>query len=137
MFKFLKSYVGSKSYWVNRLQQYKSRRFVELFCGSAVLSANLSCKNPILNDLDVYIYKILSNFDSLIVPDSFTKEDYYLVRKNDDWWKYIFCLQAMSFSGVFRYSKNGYNVPIKKNIKEGRTMAIFRQTNRLFCIFLC
>lgn len=23
----------------------------------------------------------------------------------------------MSFSGVFRYSKNGYNVPVKKNIK--------------------
>jgi site-specific DNA-adenine methylase len=113
--KFLPSYVGSKKYWVPKLQQFKGEDFVEPFCGSAVLSANLA-KTATLNDLDKYIYLILSQFDQLIVPDIFTREDYFSVRGTEDWWKYIYCLQKMSFSGVFRYSKNGYNVPIKPQL---------------------
>ena len=117
MIKFLPSYVGSKSYWVNYLEKYKDKDFVELFAGSAVLSANLA-KSCILNDKDKYVYKILSEFDKLIVPESFTQEDYFRVRSLSDWWKYSYNLQKMSFSGVFRYSKNGYNVPVKKYITE-------------------
>lgn len=117
MIKFLPSYVGSKAYWIDSLQKYRNMDFVELFAGSAVLSANLA-KTAILNDLDINIYKVLSSFDELIVPEVFNIEDYFNARTNMDWWRYLFCLQKMSFSGVFRYSKNGYNVPIKKNLKE-------------------
>lgn len=115
MIKFIISYVGSKAYWVKFLKEkYMDSNIVEPFCGSAVLSANLA-KHCVLNDADPYIYKILSEFDTLIVPEEFTKEDYFKVRKQTDWYKYIYCLQKLSFSGVFRYSKNGYNVPIKSD----------------------
>jgi len=116
IYQFLPSYVGSKKQWVERLRQdYSNSEIVEPFCGSSVLSANLAT-TAILNDNDKYIYLILSQFDQLIVPDRFTKEDYFNVRPKADWWKYAYCLQKMSFSGVFRYSRNGYNVPIKPNI---------------------
>lgn len=114
MIKFLPAYVGGKHYWVERLSRYQNTDMIELFCGSAVLSANLA-KTAILNDKDPVIYHLLSNFDQLIVPEVFTDKDYFEVRNQKDWWRYLFCLQKMSFSGVFRYSKNGYNVPIRKN----------------------
>ena len=113
IFKFLPSYVGSKARWVEYLTPYKGSDMVELFSGSAILSSNLA-KTSVLNDLDPYIFKIFSNYGELIVPDEFTEEDYYRLRGSVDWWKYIYCLQKMSFSGVFRHSKNGYNVPMKK-----------------------
>lgn len=115
LIKFLPSYVGSKAYWVKHLQHLRGLPFVELFCGSAVLSANLASK-AYLNDIDPFIYKILSEYQEQIVPLHFTQEDYFRVRSQPDWYKYAFCLQKMSFSGVFRYGKNGYNVPVKKNI---------------------
>lgn len=114
--KFLPSYVGSKKFWVSKLQKYAGSDMVELFCGSAVLSANLA-KTAVLNDIDPYIHLILSRYDELIVPASFSEKDYFDARVQDDWWKYVYCLQRMSFSGVFRYSKNGYNVPIKPDLK--------------------
>lgn len=109
---FLPSYVGSKKIWVKKLLYYSGMDFVELFCGSAVLSANLA-KSALLNDLDPYIHLVLSRFDELIVPEKFTLEDYYTYRKVENWWQFTYVLQKMSFSGVFRYSKNGYNVPPK------------------------
>lgn len=115
MIKFLPSYVGSKKQWVERLETlFNGEPIIEYFCGSAVLSANLA-SNAILNDLDPVIHRILSRFDEQIVSESFSSHDYYRVRGEPDWWKYVYCLQRMSFSGVFRYSKNGYNVPIKKS----------------------
>ena len=110
--RFIPSYVGSKKYWIPFLIGYAGRKFVEPFCGSAILSANLS-SSCIINDIDPFVYKILSNFDQLEVPEEFTPEDYFKYRSHEEWWKWIYCLQANSFSGVFRYSKNGYNVPIK------------------------
>lgn len=117
--EFLPTFVGSKRQWVRHLGDFSNSDIVELFCGSAMLSASLA-KTAVLNDKDPAIYKILSRFDELVVPDVFTQEDYFKNRNSSDWWRYAFCFQAMSFSGVFRYSKNGYNVPIKKNIKEVR-----------------
>lgn len=116
MIKFLPSYVGSKSRWLQHeeLLKFKDRKIVELFCGSSVISANLA-SSCILNDKDFFIIKILSNFSELIVPEIFTTQDYLKVRQLEDWWKYTYCLQKMSFSGVFRYGKNGYNVPVKKD----------------------
>lgn len=113
MVKFLPSYVGSKAFWVEELSRFSGRFFVELFAGSASLSAGLAGE-AILNDSDEYVYKILSRYDELISPKIFTRDDYYKYRAAEDWWKYSYCLQKMSFSGVFRYSKNGYNVPCKK-----------------------
>jgi site-specific DNA-adenine methylase len=112
--QFLPSYVGSKKHWIEQLQDYRESDIVELFCGSAVLSANLA-KTAILNDNNKFIYQILSHFDELEVPETFTEKDYYQVRGQPDWWRHAYCLQKMSFSGVFRHSKNGYNVPIKPN----------------------
>lgn len=116
--RFLPSYVGSKLHWVPRLQHLEGRPMVELFAGSAVLTANLA-SSALLVELDPHLAKILSQFDEQIVPDVFTREDYFRVRSQDDWWRYAFCLQAMSFSGVFRYSKNGYNVPHKGGGRAG------------------
>lgn len=116
MIKFLPSYVGSKSFWIDELSCFKGRDFVEVFAGSASLSASLANK-AILNDIDPYVYKILSRYDELFVPEHFSYSDYMEVRCRDDWWKWAYCLQKMSFSGVFRYSKNGYNVPIKSKYK--------------------
>ncbi len=134
LIKFLPSYVGSKAYWIKDLQEFKNENFVELFCGSSVISANLA-KTAILNDIDSIVYKIMANFDKLIVLETFTKEDYMKYRKDIEWWKYIYCLQKMSFSGVFRYSKNGFNVPMKKdfnlkniNVKPEYDLALVRWT---------
>jgi len=116
--RFLPSYVGSKQYWVSRLQDIlDGRPIVELFAGSAVLSANFATR-CILVDTDPMVTRILENFDKQIVPEVFTQEDYFAVRASKEWWRYAYCLQKMSFSGVFRYSKNGYNVPVKKNIQQ-------------------
>jgi len=112
LIRFLPSYVGSKRAWVPYLQEFAGRPFVEMFAGSAVLSANLATK-ALLVDLDPIVATILSRFDEQIVPESFTREDYYRVRFEPDWWQHAYCLQSMSFSGVFRYSKRGYNVPAK------------------------
>jgi len=119
MIKFLPAYVGGKHYWVERLSRYQNTDIIELFCGSAVLSANLA-KTAILNDKDPVIFHLLSHFDQLVVPEVFTNKDYFEARSQPDWWRYLFCLQKMSFSGVFRYSKNGYNVPVRKNPTEVR-----------------
>ena len=121
MIKFLPSYVGSKSRWVPKLEAFRGKDFIEPFCGSAVISANLA-ETAILNDLDDKLHLILSHFKHLICPESFSSEDYEKVKwDKDNWWKYAYCLQKMSFSGVFRYSKNGYNVPIKANLR-GKTV---------------
>lgn len=110
--RFIPSYVGSKKYWIPYLSKFANKQFVEPFCGSSILSANLA-SSCILNDIDPFVYKILKNFRELEVPLEFTPEDYFKYRSGEDWWKWIYCLQSNSFSGVFRYSKNGYNVPIK------------------------
>lgn len=120
--RFLPSYVGSKSHWVDKLTKYQNLDFIEPFCGSAVISANLA-KTAVLNDTDPVIYKVFSQYDQLICPDCFTSDDYEAKRWQGDWWRYLYCLQKMSFSGVFRYSKNGYNVPIK-NVWKGKSIAI-------------
>lgn len=112
MYSFLPSYTGSKKMYLDALSIFKGRPFVEPFAGSAILSSNLA-SHAVLNDLDPYVYKILSRYDEQIVPELFTKDEYMRVRSRDDWWKYAYCLQKMSFSGVFRYSKSGFNVPPK------------------------
>lgn len=99
--------------WVEHLRPYfEGRPIVELFAGSAVLSANLASKALIV-DYDEIVVRVLKNFDQQIVPEEFSREDYYKYRSVENWWQYLYCLQSMSFSGVFRYSKNGYNVPAK------------------------
>jgi len=118
MIKFLPSYVGSKAYWLNTLFPYLSEaKIAEPFCGSCVISANLASEAR-LNDLDPMVYKIMSEFESLAEFPVFTKDDFSKFRKESDWWKYAYYFQKMSFSGVFRYSKNGYNVPIKPNLEK-------------------
>jgi site-specific DNA-adenine methylase len=110
--RFLPTYVGSKLHWLERLEPLRGRPIVELFAGSSVISANLA-STSLLVDLDPVIARILVRFDEQIVPNVFTTEDYYRVRSSTDWWRYAYCLQSMSFSGVFRYSKNGFNAPAK------------------------
>jgi site-specific DNA-adenine methylase len=110
--KFLPSYVGSKAHWISSLQSLAGRPFAEMFAGSAVLSANLASK-ALLVEYDPVVAKILARFPDQMVPEVFTRENYYDVRGRDDWWLWTFALQAMSFSGIFRYSENGFNVPAK------------------------
>lgn len=112
--RFLPSYVGSKRAWLRheRIAALAGRPFVELFAGSGVLSANLA-SSALLNDLDPMVCRILGEFDQQVVPEVFTRADYYRLRAAPDWWRHAFCLQSLSYSGVFRYSKAGYNVPAK------------------------
>jgi len=118
LFRFFPWYVGSKASWVNFLEpMFKGSPFVELFAGSGALTANLGQKNSILIDLDPHICWILSHYDQLIVPETFTKEDYLEKRKSPDWQRYILVLSRLAFSGVFRYSKNGWNVPYRESKK--------------------
>jgi site-specific DNA-adenine methylase len=113
MIRFMPSYVGSKRAWVDRLDaDLRGRPIAELFCGSATLSANLASK-ALLVDLDPMVYRILSRFEDQVVPEVFTRADYYRLRGEPDWWRYAYCLQSVSFSGVFRYSDAGFNVPAK------------------------
>ncbi|WIB65668.1 DNA adenine methylase [Curtobacterium sp. MCBD17_040] len=110
--RFLPSYVGSKRHWLPTLQTLKGRPFAELFAGSAILSANLA-STALLVDLDPVVARILGRFDEQEVPETFTRDDYYRLRSDPQWWRYAYALQSLSYSGVFRYSKNGYNVPAK------------------------
>lgn len=89
MIKFLPSYVGSKAYWISDLLFLKNRNIAELFCGSAVISANLA-KKAYLGDIDPMLYKILSNYSDLIEMETFTDKDYFENRKKDDWWRYVY-----------------------------------------------
>lgn len=116
MIKFFRSYVGSKAKWLERLRHYEGSKIVEPFCGSAIISANLASE-AILNDLDPIVARIISRFDEQIVPDCFSQDDYFAARHKPDWWRSAYCLSAMAFSGVFRHSKNGFNVPVKKNMQ--------------------
>jgi len=111
--RFLPSYVGSKRHWLPQLAEFHGRPFVELFAGSAIISANYASK-ALLVDLDPMVSKILSRFDEQVVPETFTRDDYYRLRSTEDWWRHAYALQSLSYSGVFRYSaKGGYNVPAK------------------------
>ena len=117
--KFLPSYVGSKAFWVGKLEQYRDRDFVEFFAGSAVISANLA-KRSVLNDLDPFLHKYFQQYEDQPVTDKFTNDDYFTKRKQKDWYRWLYYLQRMSFSGVYRWSKkSGYNVPIKGVYKPG------------------
>lgn len=115
--KFLPTWQGSKASWVKKLQHHYGKDFVELFCGSCVISASLA-KTAILNDIDPFIYKIMKYFDEQIVPDIFTKKEYLDIRFTEDWWKYSFCLMKLAHNSIFRYSKNGFNIVPKDNVRE-------------------
>lgn len=114
--KFLPSYVGSKAYWVGKLEKYRGRDFVEFFAGSAVISANLA-NRAVLNDLDPFLHKYFSQYERQPVKETFTSRNYFTKRKQKSWYRWLYYLQRMSFSGVYRWSKNGYNVPIKQDYK--------------------
>ena len=116
LIKFLPSYVGSKAYWVRSLERYRGRDFVEFFAGSAVISASLAGR-AVLNDNDPFLHKYFLQYESQPVVEKFTGEDYFRRRKQKNWWRWLYYLQKMSFSGVYRHSRNGYNVPIKPEYK--------------------
>jgi len=114
--KFLPSYVGSKACWVEKLGRYRGRDFVEFFAGSAVLSANLA-RRTVLNDLDPFLHRYFREYERQPLVETFTAEDYFEKRPLEDWHRWLYYLQKMSFSGVYRHSRNGYNVPIKSDYK--------------------
>jgi site-specific DNA-adenine methylase len=114
--KFLPSYVGSKACWIGKLEQYRGRDFVEFFAGSGVISANLASQAT-LNDSDPFLHAYFRQYESQPIVKAFTGRGYFAKRSRRDWWRWLYYLQKMSFSGVYRWSKNGYNVPIKPEYK--------------------
>lgn len=114
--KFLPSYVGSKAYWVRMLERYRGRDFVEFFAGSAVISANLA-NRAVLNDDDPFLHKYFRQYESQPVVETFTDKNYFAKRRQKNWYRWLYYLQKMSFSGVYRWSRNGYNVPIKADYR--------------------
>jgi site-specific DNA-adenine methylase len=115
--KTLPTFCGGKARWTKHLSQFKGKKMVEPFAGSAAISFALASE-ALWNELDPALVLILSRFDEQIVPDVFTQADYYTVRAQPDWWKHAFCLQKMSFGGLFRHSKGKFNVPPDKRINE-------------------
>lgn len=114
--KFLPSYVGSKACWIGKLEQYRGRDFVEFFAGSGVISANLASQAT-LNDSDPFLHAYFRQYESQPIVKAFTGRGYFAKRSRSDWWKWLYYLQKMSFSGVYRWGRNGYNVPIKPEYK--------------------
>ena len=114
--KFLPSYVGSKACWVEKLEPYRGRDFVEFFAGSAALSANLA-NRAVLNDLDPFLHRYFRQYEAQPIVETFTDRDYFAKRSQGDWYRHLYYLQKMCFSGVNRWSKNGYNVAIKRDYK--------------------
>jgi len=116
--RFLPSYVGSKAYWVSRLEQYKGRDFVEFFAGSAVISASLA-NRTVLNDLDPFLHRYFREYESQPIVGTFTDRDYFAKRSQADWYRHLYYLQKMSFSGLYRWSRRSrrYNAPIRGTYK--------------------
>lgn len=110
--RLLPSYAGSKSHWIRRLEHLRGRNIVELFAGTASISANYASR-ALLVELDPQLARILARYDELIVPEVFTRDDYYSVRGLPNWWQYAYGLSAMAFSGLFRYSDKGFNATHK------------------------
>lgn len=116
--KILPSYLGGKGRWVSRLSQFKGKRMVEPFAGSAAISFALAGPDPLWNEIDSVLVHILSHFDQQEVPEVFTLADYYEKRKRSDWWKWSFCLQRFAYAGIFRHKMDGgFNVPPDKRIE--------------------
>ncbi|SDH33066.1 hypothetical protein [Microbacterium sp. 77mftsu3.1] len=110
--RLLPSYNGSKSRWVHRLEHLRGRNIVELFAGTAAVSMSFADR-ALLVELDPQVATIASRYDELIVPEVFTRDDYYAHRGDPEWWRYAYCLSAMAFSGLFRYSEKGFNATHK------------------------
>lgn len=110
--RLLPSYAGSKSHWIHRLEHLRGRNIVELFAGTGSIALNYA-SNALLVELDPQLARILKHYDELIVPEVFTRQDYYDVRGREDWWRYAYGLSAMAFSGLFRYSDRGFNATHK------------------------
>jgi len=115
--RFLPAYVGSKAHWVRKLERYRGRDFVEFFAGSGVISANLASR-AVLNDADPFLHRYFREYESQPVVQMFTDEDYFTRRFQDDWYRWLYYLQKMSFSGLYRHNTKGlYNAPIRENYK--------------------
>ena len=114
--KFLPSYVGSKAQWVEKLEQYRGRDFVEFFAGSAAISAGLA-NHAVLNDSDRFLHAYFREYERQPIVETFTDKGYFAKRSQKTWFRYLYYLQKMAFSGVYRWSKNGFNVAIKKEYK--------------------
>lgn len=89
---------------------------VELFAGSAVISANFA-SSALLVDLDLPLTRLLSSYDRLFVPETFTVEQYNLARSGTgDWWRAAFYLSAMARGGIWRHSaRGGFNVQARND----------------------
>lgn len=89
---------------------------VELFAGSAVISANLA-STALLVDLDKHLTTVLRNYDHLFVPETFTAEQYDRARAGTgDWWRSAYYLSAMARGGIWRHSaRSGFNVQARND----------------------
>lgn len=127
--RFLPSFVGSKADWVGKLERYRGRDFVEFFAGSAAISANLA-NRAVLNDVDEFLYKYFKQYESQPIVATFTDKGYFARRSQKTWYRYLYYLQKMSFSGVYRWGRNGYNVAIKKDYKPAGAVRLKDEVER-------
>lgn len=119
--RFLPAWTGHKTRWLPALEQFRGRAMVELFAGSAVISANLA-SSALLVDLDEPLTRVLANYDRLFVPETFTTQQYDLARSGTgDWWRSAFYLSAMARGGIWRHSaRSGFNVQARS--QDSRSM---------------
>ncbi len=91
---------------------------MEFFAGSAAISANLA-NRAVLNDNDPFLHRYFRKYESQPVVETFTDEDYFARRSRDDWYRWLYYLQKMSFSGMYRWGKmrKTYNAPIRGTYK--------------------
>lgn len=63
----------------------KNKNFVSLFCGSCAIEAKVKAKSKICNDGHEYLIELLKAVQNgYELPDSLTKEEYYIVKENKD-----------------------------------------------------
>lgn len=120
-------YMGGKSRISNDISSIintysKDKTFVSLFCGSCAIESKVIAKEKICNDSHEYLIEMLNEVqDGYELPDSISKEEYYIVKENKDNDKALtgFVGFGCSFGGKWfgGYAKNNSGTNYAKQSK--------------------
>lgn len=123
-------WAGGKSFLLPKINQdfISSQQpvFIEPFCGSAVVSLNISSQKTIANDINFNLINFFSELETLYIDTdsySYTEAEYYLFRREYNFLKntskypkrlaeLFYYLNKAGFNGLYRENKKGeFNVP--------------------------
>lgn len=108
------NYAGNKTKVVKEIfdaVKFSENCFVDIFCGSAVVSVNSPCKKIVCNDIDKHTIEILKYFYNTN-PKRIINDVYYFINKynlTDSANKPAGFYKIYSHEGLSKYNKNGFN----------------------------